>query len=109
MLTAQWACISPHDNAPIPLVMNGFEPCQRLRAQARALGRTLRIWFLTGASTAAIERRAIELGAFGVLTKPFDDTTLLARLEHGFSSPLPPVPCSAGARDGNRAGKNLPP
>ena len=90
-------------------VMNGFETCLRLRAQASARGRTLRIWFMTGASTAAIERRAIELGAFGVLTKPFDYTTLLARLEHGFSSPLPSVPSSAGARYGNDAGKNLPP
>ena len=109
MLTAQWACISPHDNALIQVVMNGFETCRRLRAQARALGRTLRTWFMTGASAAAIESSAIEVGAFAMLTKPYDYTTLLARLEQGFSSSHPSAPWSDGTRTGNRAGKNLPP
>lgn len=79
-------------------MMNGFETCLRLQAQASVLGRTLRVWFMTGASSKDIERRATELGSFGVLLKPFDYPSLAALLEEGFSSALPPR--NAGAMIG---------
>lgn len=72
-------------------VMNGFDACLRLQAQARALGRELRVWFMTGAHSSGVERRGAELGACGVFRKPFDHATFLTQLGHDFSSPLPPL------------------
>lgn len=73
-------------------VMNGFDTTRRLREQATARGRELRVWLMTGAPNGAVERRRIELGALGLFDKPFDHDDLLARLERGFSAPLPPLP-----------------
>ncbi|MDP3073816.1 MAG: response regulator [Opitutaceae bacterium] len=73
-------------------VMNGLETCVRLQAQARTLGRELRVWFMTGAFTGDLERRSARLGALGVFAKPFECPSFLARLEAGFSSPLPSLP-----------------
>lgn len=106
------AATEPIDGALIDVhmpVMNGFETCLRLQAQASALGRMFRIWFMTGAPSKAVERRAIELGTFGVLSKPFDLAALSARLEAGFSSPLPSVLQTTGANGGSDAATNLPP
>lgn len=80
-------------------VMNGFETCLRLQAQATALGRPLRVWFMTGARTRLIERRAVELSSFGVLSKPFDYPAFVERLEQGFASPIPAVPPGADVGD----------
>jgi CheY-like chemotaxis protein len=80
-------------------VMNGFEACGRLQAQASAMGRELRVWFMTGAFTSNLEPKCAELGGLGVLTKPFDFPGFLARLERGFSAPLP-VARSATANTG---------
>lgn len=73
-------------------VMNGFETCLRLQAQATALGRTLRVWFIAGAPTRLVERRAVELGAFGVFSKPFAYPAFVEQMAQGFSSPLPILP-----------------
>jgi len=85
----------PVDGALIDVhmpVMNGFDTCLRLQDHARSLGRELRVWFMMGAHSSALEPRSAELGAFGVLRKPFDWTAFLARLEHDFSSPVPLSP-----------------
>lgn len=68
-------------------VMNGFETCKRLQAQAAAAGRTLRVWFMSAAFTTESKRRAEELGALGLMTKPFDHDQLLGGLKQGFASP----------------------
>jgi len=70
-------------------VMDGFEACQRLQAQAAAASRTLRVWFMSAAFTTEARRRAEELGAVGVFTKPFDHDQLFAGLKQGFASPPP--------------------
>lgn len=85
-------------------VMNGLDTCLRLQEQAHTRGRELRVWFMTGTSARDLERRSAELGAFGVLQKPFDWTEFLARLERDFSSPLPLVQSIAPAVSDNRAG-----
>ena len=66
--------------------MDGFETCRRLQAQASRAGRPLRVWFMTGAGSAAIDRRAAALGALGVVAKPFDHPALAAWIERGFAS-----------------------
>ncbi len=87
-------------------VLNGFDTCLRLQAQAG--GRPLRVWFMTGAVPRGFERRSVELGALGMFAKPFDWSAVLARLEHGFSSPLPTLPPTTPAV-GDDAGANTSP
>ncbi len=81
-------------------VMNGFDTCLRLQGQAQTQGRALRVWFMTGAFSRGFERRSADLGALGVIQKPFNHPAFLARLEEGFSSPLPPVPSGAPSANG---------
>jgi len=69
--------------------LNGIETCEQLQKQARAAGRVIRVWFMTGANSDLIESRADELGTLGVLTKPFDVPALLAGIATGLSSPAP--------------------
>lgn len=77
-------------------VMDGFAVCKALQAQARAADRELRVWFMTGAATTLHRKRSAELGALGVLSKPFEFRALAEVLHHGFASPLPqPAPPSA--------------
>lgn len=78
-------------------VMNGFDTCLRLQSQAQVHGRALRVWFMTGAFSSDFERRSADLGALGVIPKPFDHPAFLARLEEGFSSPAPSVPSAAAS------------
>lgn len=66
--------------------LDGFETSRRLQAAAHAAGRSLRVWFMTGTAGAAIARRAAELGALGVLLKPFDHPALTAQLDAGFAA-----------------------
>ena len=51
--------------------MDGFEFCQRLRAQRRAAGQDIPVWIMTGLFRPALNRRANEAGAQLVLRKPF--------------------------------------
>lgn len=71
-------------------VMDGFETCRQLQAQANGLGRSLRVWFMTGMSSMAMERRATEFGSLGVLRKPFDYLAIGPLIEQGFISFLLP-------------------
>lgn len=84
-------------------LMGGFETCHRLQAQASGLGRSLRIWFMTGMSSTAVERRAVEFGSFGVLTKPFDYHAIGPLLEQGFASVLPELNPGNGRRSLSRS------
>lgn len=76
-------------------VVNGFETCQRLQAQAATRGTALKIWFMTGAGTRAIQQRAGELGWPGVLSKPFDCSAFLLRLQSELSPADSPAPNSS--------------
>jgi DNA-binding response OmpR family regulator len=71
-------------------MMDGFAVCKELQIQARAAGRELRVWFMTGAATTLHGKRSAELGALGVLRKPFEFHALAEVLRSGFASPLPP-------------------
>lgn len=65
---------------------DGFETCRRLQAQTRDAGRSLRVWFITGMVGTSVQRRAAELGALGVLTKPFHCAAFTAQVDAGFAS-----------------------
>lgn len=86
----------PFDGALIDIHMpgmDGFALCQRLQAHARTTGRELRVWFMTGAKTRLHAQRSAELGAFGVLSKPFEYHELIGCLRAGFAAPIPqPIP-----------------
>lgn len=69
--------------------MDGFAVCQQLQSQARNTGRELRVWFMTGVVTRFLVRRSVELGAYGVLPKPFEFKALSDTLREGFASPIP--------------------
>ncbi len=85
-------------------VMNGFDTWLRLRERATALGRPLRAWFITGGFSRDLERRGAEVGALGVIRKPFEHQSFLALLEEGFSSSLPPV----GPSTSDKAATSVP-
>ena len=71
--------------------MTGFE-CLRLILQNRDAGHNrIRVWFITGAPTSEINRAAVEVGAIGVLQKPFELTELLAELKNGLAQPGAPI------------------
>lgn len=83
----------PCDGAIIDVHMpglNGFDTCIALQAKAAALGRALRVWFMTGAFTSDLQRRSSELGALGIFRKPFDFPSFVEQLEAGFGASLPP-------------------
>ena len=83
--------------------MNGFDTCITLQAKAAALGRVLRVWFMTGAFTCDLQRRSSELGALGVFRKPFDFPSFVEQLEAGFSA-SPSAPAALSIPDGVGAG-----
>jgi CheY-like chemotaxis protein len=83
-------------------VMDGFATCARLQASAKALGRSIRVWFMSGAFSGALKQRSFELGALGLFSKPFDPLALSKRLEEGFSplpTPTPPEPIANPSTD----------
>lgn len=44
------------------------------------------VWFMTGTARIALAQHAAELGALGVLLRPFDHPALAARLDAGFAA-----------------------
>lgn len=52
--------------------INGVETCRLLQIEARASGREIPVWLMTGAIGSLIEGRGIEAGALAVLHKPFN-------------------------------------
>ena len=71
--------------------MTGFE-CLRLILQNRdPLQSRLPSWFITGALTPEINRAAVEIGAMGVLQKPFEHAELVDVIRSGLAlSSQPP-------------------
>jgi FixJ family two-component response regulator len=63
---------------------NGLE----LQAVLAAQGRRVPIIFLTGHEDDAVRRRALQAGAAGFFTKPFDRQLLLDALAHALSGNL---------------------
>jgi len=60
-------------------VMNGFEALENLKANN--LWADIPVIFLTGTTDASIEKRSSELGAVGLITKPFSSSVLLDRIK----------------------------
>ncbi len=82
---------------------NGFGTCERLRERARAAGRELRVWFMTGAFTHDLEKHRVEAGGLAILRKPFDLAALLDELNRGFSAPGTPSVAPVSARPAQEA------
>jgi two-component system response regulator (stage 0 sporulation protein F) len=88
----------PVDGALIDIhmpVMDGFATCVQLQALAAKAGRLLKIWFMSGAASASLKRRGLDLGGLAIFSKPFDPPNLSKLLEEGFlaaSSPVLAVP-----------------
>jgi putative two-component system response regulator len=59
--------------------MNGFEALEGLKANSSWAN--IPVIFLTGTTDAAIEKRSSELGAVGVIVKPFSASALLERIK----------------------------
>jgi putative two-component system response regulator len=59
-------------------VMNGFEALEKLKSSN---GSGVPVLFLTGTINASIEKKSSELGAVGILTKPFSSSGLLERIK----------------------------
>lgn len=68
-------------------VMNGVEICRALHSQAAQAGRSIAVWMMSGARTAAVAKAAEAAGALALFGKPFDYTALLKRFEEHFSAP----------------------
>ena len=66
--------------------MDGFEFCQRLRAQRKAAGQDIPVWIMTGLFRPALNRRANEAGARLVLRKPFHAEEFITACEQEFQS-----------------------
>lgn len=64
--------------------MNGFEVCERIRADMR--GRRSEVIFLSASSKTADKVKALELGASDYVTKPFDSDELRARLHRALKN-----------------------
>lgn len=61
--------------------LDGFQTVMALLSAARERGRGLRAWLMTGAFSSAAEKRAREIGAVALLSKPFDNAAFLAALQ----------------------------
>lgn len=55
-----------------------------IQAELRRRGSTLPIVVITGGGDAEMASRLLEMGAIGVLEKPFSEDALLAALQRGF-------------------------
>ncbi|MEO7600191.1 MAG: response regulator [Opitutus sp.] len=72
--------------------MTGFE-CLRLILQNRdPLQNRMPVWFITGAPTPEVNRAALQVGALGVLQKPFELSELVAVLRSGLTVSSHPPP-----------------
>ena len=69
--------------------MDGFTVCRELRAQAKANGRKLPVWMMTGAFSINSETNAANAGAVCLLRKPFDFEPLLRAIDARLRRPSP--------------------
>jgi len=58
--------------------MNGFEALERLKADSSK--KNIPVIFLTGTADASLEKRSADLGAVGVINKPFSPSSLIDRI-----------------------------
>jgi putative two-component system response regulator len=58
--------------------MNGFEALERLKADSSRA--KIPVVFLTGTVNASIEEQSSKLGAVGIITKPFSQSSLIDRI-----------------------------
>jgi putative two-component system response regulator len=59
-------------------IMNGFETLEKLKTSKWA---NIPVLFLTGTINASIESKSSELGAVGILIKPFSSSALLDQIK----------------------------
>ena len=71
-------------------VMDGFQTCSALLAQAHEGGRPLHVWLMTGGFSSAAEKRTVEIGAVALLAKPFSHVDFLASVEQRCAEPPKP-------------------
>ena len=88
--------------------LSGFGACERLREHARATGRELRVWFMTGAFTRDLEKRRLEVGGLAILRKPFDLAALLDELNRGYGASGTPTVAEVSARPAQEAVPSRP-
>lgn len=74
--------------------MNGFEVTRALREHAAVTGRPLAIWMMTGGRSPELMNRSAEVGALGLLGKPFDVPDMYRRFDEQFG-PIEPAPDGA--------------
>lgn len=60
--------------------MDGYEVCRRLKQSRNS--RDIPVIFLTALNDPASQVKGFEVGAFDYITKPFDEQTVLARIEN---------------------------
>jgi DNA-binding response OmpR family regulator len=92
------ASTEPFDLALIDIHLpsvNGFECLRIIRQNLDPSRGGVRVWFMTGAPTPEITRAATNVGALGVLAKPFDLVELLATLKEGLAAPAPRIVSTA--------------
>jgi|GEM_PF-2094051 len=65
--------------------MDGFQTCEALLTYTREQGKILPVWLMTAAFSAVAQKRALEIGAVALLSKPFDCEALVAALEKSFA------------------------
>lgn len=80
--------------------MNGFEVCRILRQSWGEEGRHVPVLMITGGPSPELERRALQVGALGLLGKPFTAASLAQQIEAAFVAPppAPPVPATSEVR-----------
>ena len=67
--------------------MDGYEVCRRLKQSRNS--RDIPVIFLTALNDPASQVKGFEVGAFDYITKPFDEQTVLARIENQLTIHLP--------------------
>jgi CheY-like chemotaxis protein len=65
--------------------LNGYETCRRLKATPATAH--IPVVFLTAKTGRAERQRALDVGALGCLTKPFDPMTLAKELRAALATP----------------------
>ena len=58
--------------------MNGFQALEKLKADKSYAN--IPVFFLTGTINASVESKSSELGAIGIITKPFTKTSLIEQI-----------------------------
>jgi CheY-like chemotaxis protein len=71
--------------------MDGFQTCTALLTHAHENARVLPVWLMTGGFTREAEKRAVEVGALALLSKPFEILDFVSSLEKRCADPAAQV------------------